>query len=72
VESLDRLSRQLLRKSVTLFLQILDAGVHIVTVSNGYVFRAGETDLQDLMLSIASMHLAHEESRLKSDRIGAV
>jgi DNA invertase Pin-like site-specific DNA recombinase len=39
VESLDRLSRQEVRKSLTLLLQIIDSGIVLVTLADGRIFR---------------------------------
>ena len=71
VESLDRLSRQEIRKSLTLFLSIIDAGVNIVTLADGHVYTAQKTELQDLLFSLVIMSRAHEESQTKSLRVGA-
>ncbi|MBN9523587.1 recombinase family protein, partial [bacterium] len=43
VENLDRLTREHLRAALTLFLNILDAGVHLVSLSPEKVFRADAT-----------------------------
>jgi DNA invertase Pin-like site-specific DNA recombinase len=71
VESLDRLSRQEVRKSLTLFLSILNAGVNIVTLADGRVYTAQKTELVDLLMSLVTMSRAHEESQTKSLRVGA-
>lgn len=71
VESLDRLSRQEVRRSLTLLFDILDSGINVVTLADRYVYESGKTDTQDLMMSIISMSRAHEESRMKSQRISA-
>jgi len=71
VESLDRLSRQELRKSLTLFLSIINAGVNIVTLADKRVYTEQKTELQDLLISLVVMSRAHEESQTKSLRVGA-
>ena len=71
VESLDRLSRQEIRKSLTLFLRIIDAGVNIVTLADNRVYTAQKTELQDLLISLVIMSWAHEKSQTKSLRVGA-
>jgi DNA invertase Pin-like site-specific DNA recombinase len=71
VESLDRLSRQKINISLALFLRIIDAGINLVTLADNHVYRAGEPDLQDLIVSLVSMSRAHEESAVKSQRLGA-
>lgn len=70
VESLDRISREEVKKSLPLFLEILERGINIVTISDGYVYESGKTDLPDLLLSLISLSRAHEESRMKSERVG--
>jgi DNA invertase Pin-like site-specific DNA recombinase len=71
VESLDRLSRQEVRKSLTIFLSIVDAGVNIVTLTDNRVYAANKTELVDLLTSLVIMSRAHEESQTKSRRLGA-
>lgn len=73
VESLDRLSRQEVRKSLGIFLSIIDAGVNIVTLADNRVYTAQktETELVDLLTSLVIMSRAHEESQTKSRRVGA-
>ena len=61
VESLDRLSRQEVRKSLTIFLSIVDAGVNIVTLADNRVYTAQKTELVDLLTSLVIMSRAHEE-----------
>jgi len=71
VESLDRLSRQEIHKSLTLFLSILNAGVNIVTLADNRVYTADNPQFQDLLISLVVMSRAHDESHTKSLRIGA-
>ena len=71
VESLDRLSRQEVRKSLGIFLSIVDAGVNIVTLTDDRVYTAHKTELVDLLTSLVIMSRAHEESQTKSRRVGA-
>jgi DNA invertase Pin-like site-specific DNA recombinase len=71
VESLDRLSRQQILAAQALFLSIVQAGIHLVTLADGRVYRAGMTDLGDLIVSLVIMSRAHEESQTKSHRISA-
>jgi DNA invertase Pin-like site-specific DNA recombinase len=70
IESLDRLSRQDLWKSLGLFTDIINAGVKIVSLSDGRTYTV-ETDLGDLIYSMVHMSRAHEESRMKSHRLRA-
>ena len=71
VESLDRISRQELRKSLQIFLSIIDAGINIVTLADDHVYTAEKTELVDLVTSLVIMSRAHEESQMKSRRVGA-
>ena len=71
VESLDRLSREEVLTAQSLFLSIIQAGIHLVTLVDGRVYRAGKTDLADLITSLVIMSRAHEESQTKSHRIAA-
>ena len=71
VESFDRLTRQEALKSFGLFSEIINAGVNIVTLVDRKTYSAATTDFTDLMFSIMAMSRAHEESRLKSERLVA-
>jgi DNA invertase Pin-like site-specific DNA recombinase len=71
VESLDRISRQEVRKSLAIFLSIIDAGINIVTLADGRVYTADQTDELDLITSLVIMSRAHDESRTKSRRLSA-
>ena len=72
VESLDRLSRQNINISISLFLQITQSGVNIVTLADNQLYRAGdETEFAQLIYSIVVMARANEESAIKSSRIAA-
>jgi DNA invertase Pin-like site-specific DNA recombinase len=71
VESLDRLSREQVLTAQSLFLSIIQAGIHLVTLVDNRVYRAGMTDLFDLIMSLVIMSRAHEESQTKSHRVSA-
>ena len=71
VESLDRLSREQVLAAQSLFLSIIQAGINLVTLMDGKVYRPGMTDLGDLIMSLVIMSRAHEESLTKSRRIAA-
>lgn len=71
VESLDRLSRDKIDAAMQLFLGITRKGVNIVTLSDQQVYRAGQTNLPQLIYSIVVMSRANEESQMKSLRVGA-
>jgi DNA invertase Pin-like site-specific DNA recombinase/prefoldin subunit 5 len=71
VESLDRISREHVLAAQAVFLRIIQAGINLVTLTDGRVYRAGETNLGDLVISLVIMSTAHEESLKKSQRVGA-
>jgi DNA invertase Pin-like site-specific DNA recombinase len=70
VESLDRLSRQEILPSLTLFLTIIGAGITLVTLQDERVYDQ-RSRADDLIISLTIMSRAHEESQLKSKRVGA-
>lgn len=72
VENFDRLSRQQTEVALANFLNIVNAGVVLVTLSDGHVYRAGELDSMSLMMSILYMARANDESEQKSRRTKAV
>ncbi|MDW5318144.1 recombinase family protein [Rhizobium sp. PL01] len=71
VESLDRLSRERPHTATALFLQILEAGVHIVTLADKRLYRSDSNDLADILVSVIIMSRAFEESQTKSMRVSA-
>ena len=71
VESLDRLSREQIIPAQALFLSIVNAGINLVTLTDNRVYRAGMTDLGDLIVSLVLQSQAHEESHKKSIRLTA-
>jgi len=72
VESLDRISRQEINKALRLFLEILENGLDIVTLSDGERhYKHDKTELVDLIVSLVVLSRAHEESELKSQRVSA-
>lgn len=69
VESLDRLSRQMVVDAQLLFLRLLRSGINIVTLIDRHVYRGENPNIGDLISSIVSLSRAYEESATKSDRI---
>jgi DNA invertase Pin-like site-specific DNA recombinase len=71
VEAFDRLSRQEPRLAQQQFLQIINAGVEIVTLIDQQRFSAKSIDsnMGQLFMSIGMMIGAHAESKNKADRI---
>ena len=72
VESMDRLSRQKVLKAFSQFIEILNAGIAVVTLSDGEIFRATDDgnnfDFAKLIISIVYMARANDESEMKSRR----
>jgi DNA invertase Pin-like site-specific DNA recombinase len=73
-ESLDRLSREKVRKALTLFLNLIDHGIEIVCLADNerkYTAKSVDANSIDLITSILVMSRANEESATKSTRIKA-
>ena len=70
VESLDRVGRQQVNRAMALLLQIINAGIIVVTLgSDQREYREDSPDLMsDLIMSLVFMSRAHEESETKSRR----
>lgn len=73
VENLDRLSREAPRKALQPFLDLIESGIRIVTLSDEQVYDSARLDREPwgLMASLMVMTRANEESRIKSERVGA-
>ncbi|BDA82500.1 hypothetical protein Sa4125_00420 [Aureimonas sp. SA4125] len=73
VESLDRLSREAVVDAVYQLTDLIREGIVVVTLSDGQVYSEASlrTNWMPLLISITVMARAHEESRLKSERVGA-
>ncbi|WP_292104469.1 recombinase family protein [Mesorhizobium sp.] len=70
VESLDRISRLTPEQALSIFLQIINAGIVIVTLMDGQEYRAGQNDMMMVLFkSIMIMATAHEEMAKRSERI---
>ena len=70
VESLDRLSRESVSSALTLFMAIINAGIVLVTLMDNrrYSQESINKDFAELIVSIAVMSRANNESETKSDR----
>lgn len=71
VESLDRLSRREVRNAIGPFVEIINAGITIVTLVDKQTYSETTVDENwtQLMMSLAIMSRAHEESQTKSARL---
>lgn len=68
LESFDRMSRQEPMIALKPFMEIVEAGLILVTLDDERVF-TGKISFEDLIVSIAKMSRANEESARKSDRL---
>jgi len=73
VESLDRISRAAITDALKIFLSIVDNGITLVTLADGMEYSKEKINSQfsDIIISIAIMSRAHEESLMKSKRLKA-
>src|SRR5262249_2171142 len=73
VESLDRISRDQMYEAQGLFLQIIGAGITLVTLIDNKVYSKDGVNAtpSDLIIAIVSMMRAHEESAVKAMRVTA-
>jgi DNA invertase Pin-like site-specific DNA recombinase len=70
VENLDRLTRDEIGKALSLFISILDAGVHIVTLRPEVEYtKQSINDIATIMQAVLQLFLGHEESAKKSGRL---
>lgn len=73
IENIDRLSREKVLEALTLYLEIVKAGVSIVTLLDGQTHSRESIHANPMVLqmAIAGMARAHDESAVKSQRINA-
>lgn len=71
IESFDRLSREQVTTALTVFLDLLNAGITIVTLTDLRRYEPSNVELPEIMMSLVVMSRAHEESLQKSDRLSA-
>lgn len=75
VENLDRVSRQSPRKALTTFLRLINAGVGIMTLTDGTLHTAESLDKDPIGMGLFGalmvMVRANGESRLKGERVAA-
>lgn len=73
VENLDRISRQKPGVALRYLQQIAEAGVTVVTLSDGRVYTAENVtgDLVSIIMSLLTFNRAYEESEMKSQRLSA-
>lgn len=73
VESLDRISRATITDALEIFMAIVNRGITLVTLADGMEYSKEKINSQwaDIIISIAIMSRAHEESLIKSKRLKA-
>lgn len=73
VESLDRLSREQVLDAAGLFMQIVNAGIKVVTLQDAqeYTRESVNANFGQLIMSIVVLSRAHEESATKAKRLSA-
>lgn len=73
IENFDRLSRENVMDAFALLSRILSAGITVVTLVDNQVYTKDSIskDFGQLIISLASMFRAHEESATKSKRVRA-
>ncbi|AXI53919.1 hypothetical protein C1J05_04900 [Sulfitobacter sp. JL08] len=72
VENLDRLSRQHFEEGYLLIKRITQAGINVVTLSDNKMYHAGSPlALVDMITMIVGFERANQESKYKSERVGA-
>jgi len=71
VENLDRVSRQAARKAVRTLERIVEAGVDVVTLSDGRCYNEDvlDSDPVALVMAVLIFTRANEESRIKATRL---
>jgi DNA invertase Pin-like site-specific DNA recombinase len=70
VESLDRISRQEILKSLAILQSICDAGITVHTLSDSKSYNAENiNDIGSLIYSLLIFSRSNEESKLKADRL---
>lgn len=70
VESLDRLSRERVSTALPRFIDLLNSGIRVVTLSDNRLYTEDFNEL-DLIISIVHMSRAHSESSIKAQRLSS-
>jgi len=71
VENLDRISREKVREALPRFLDLINAGITVVTLTDEHEYSAEKLgdDPMPLLMSLVIMMRAHDESKLKAERL---
>jgi DNA invertase Pin-like site-specific DNA recombinase len=70
VENLDRLSREHIRPALTLLLNLIEAGVRVVQLKPVEQVFGEDVEPMQLLMAIMELSRGHNESALKSERVG--
>jgi DNA invertase Pin-like site-specific DNA recombinase len=71
VESLDRLSREDIIPALTLFLNLIQAGIRIVQLLPTETVYDSQSSPMHLMMALMELSRGNSESKVKSERVGA-
>jgi DNA invertase Pin-like site-specific DNA recombinase len=71
IENLDRLSREHIRPALGLLLDLIEAGVRVVQLRPVEQVFGEDVEPMQLMMAIMELTRGHNESAIKSERVGA-
>jgi DNA invertase Pin-like site-specific DNA recombinase len=71
IENLDRLSREHIRPALTLLLNLIEAGIRVVQLKPVEQIFDENVEPMALMMAIMELSRGHNESAIKSQRVGA-
>jgi DNA invertase Pin-like site-specific DNA recombinase len=72
IENFDRLSRAEISVALPIFLSIINAGILVVTLSDGRLWtKDSVADPNNLAIAVSSMLRAHDESKRRSELVAA-
>src|SRR5262249_130411 len=71
LENLDLLTREHIRPALTLLLNLIDAGVRVVQLKPVEQVFGEDVEPMQLMMAIMELSRGNNESRIKSERMGA-
>ena len=72
LENLDRLSREHIRPALSLLLNLIESGVRVVQLKPVEQVFGEDVEPMQLMMAIMELSRGNSESRIKSERMGAV
>ena len=72
IENLDRLTREHIRPALALLLNLIESGVRVVQLKPAEQVFDDDVEPMQLMMAIMELSRGNSESRMKSERMGAV